>query len=1113
MNHRGFPSQETLTAFLEQKLDPATRRRVVEHMGTCSECYERWVAATRLTKPDPSAPAIMRRRGGELLMIAVGTAIGVAIVAALLWRGPNASSAVRTEGGLPALVAAAGDLPFRTVVPRLSPPFDYRPRRAVVRGAPAAALTGGGHLTRAAALIEKETNEKPSAENLHLLGLSYLLTGRLDDALQTLGLASGAGSNVAVLTDLAAAHYVEGVKKESAREIARSLDLCDAAIALAPSNLAATFNRALALQALENRPSALAAWQRYLQLDSSSEWAAEARQQISRLSAPTPSAAWESALPRLLRMSEGDLKELAPIAERFPLRCRRTVENELLPRWARSAPEDKEARLVLVGIERIGAAIEARFADPTIADIARSISSAMSGRNLQRLESLRRGYLAYSDARTSMASDTAKARALFLKAFTLLRDAGSPSAYAAGMFAALQEYERRDYAAALRILGSMTADERLARYAPLQGQVLWMKGMVLLASGRPYESLQSYRQAVLAFQKSGEIESAAAVDGLIAENLQVLGDDDEAWKHRLRAMPVVLDHADARRQQVAFNEAGEAAMQQGLLSAALEYQTASVALAAGSGDEHMSAYSYLGRAVILGRNHRLADALSDLGRAREHAQRVADEAIRETTVADVDMAEALLRQEESPGTAISLLTRVLEFQKRGGYEFRTAQLLLARGRAHVRLGDQAEARADFSRAIAAVESQRENVPDLRLRSAFFGRAEDAYEELTALLVRAGELDEALRVFDRSCERTLTEVVRKAVTADSARIGPRTLPEGAALVHIAVLPEEIVAWTVRRSGTSVSRQRMRSQELETLATSYERAILAESDRVEIIGSKLYDLIVRPLRLDPANDRTITFIGDRRLRAIPLASLYDRSRKRFLIEDHAVVTAPSGDVYWHCRIRLAPHDRSNRFVAIGNSRTAALSLGLPDLPEAARELTEVASRMRGELLLNERATARALLAAAEEAAIVHFAGHALLNEQDRGRSALVLAPEGGDASSALLYADQIAGAKLRAPLVVLSACATSATNGQPAAGAVDVARAFLAAGVPTVVASRWEVDDDNGRELLTLLVRELAENGVSPDEALRRAQLEMLRNGDRRQRAIRSWCAFEVIGAVR
>jgi CHAT domain-containing protein len=954
----------------------------------------------------------------------------------------------------------------------------------------------------------------PTSANLHALGLSCLLLGRIEEAVQTLENANAAGTSPEIVSDLSAAYYAKGTKYGTAVDVAQSLELCDATLSKSPDNLPAQFNRALVLESLENRPSALAAWQRYLRSDSSSEWAVEARQHISRLSEPPPSSEWDVLKSRLLRLTASDSRELGSIAERFPLATRRTVENELLPRWARAHLQhdknDEDRVLVALGV--IGAAEEKRFGDPTLVDIARVMTAATTDSDGRRLDSLVHGYLAYGEARAAKGKDAAKGRSLFASAWKYLREAGSPSAYAAGMYAAVEDYERRDYDEALRLLSEMKSDRTLERYAPLAGQVLWVEGMVLLANGRPYESLQRYREAVQAFERSGEMESVAAVDGLLAENLQSLGDDDEAWKHRLHALPVVLDFADPSRQQVAFNEAAEAAMQQNHLSVALEYQTSSIALVSRNADNEMAAYAYLGRALILGRKQRAELALNDVARAREYIARVPDAAIRESTTADIDVAEALLRRDASPAAAMALLTRVLNAS--GRYQFRKAQLLLARGSTHLRLEDRDSARSDFQGAIAVVESQRQQVSDLRLRSAFFGRAEDAYEELTALLVRSGEFPEALRVFDRSCERTLTEIARGTVMAEpGSRFAGERLParDGTAIVEMTVLPDEIVAWTMRRSGTSITRHSVPSARVDKLVTSYEQAIEANSGAVEAIGSQLYDLLIRPLGLNPASDQTITFITHRILRRVPLASLYDRERNRYLVEDFAIATSPSAALYWHCNERRPQEGKTTDVVAIGNARTAALPLGLPDLPEAERELREIASRSRGRLLLNERATPNALLGAAAGNVIIHFAGHALVDEQDRGRSALVLSPDAADPSSALLYADRIAGTRLHAQLVVLSACTTNSVSKRGAKGAVDVAGAFLAAGVPAVVTSRWDVADDDARDLLTSFARELARS-ASPAEALRRSQLEMLRRKDPAQRAVRSWCAFDVIGAV-
>src|SRR5215218_4098707 len=86
------------------------------------------------------------------------------------------------------------------------------------------------------------------------------------------------------------------------------------------------------------------------------------------------------------------------------------------------------------------------------------------------------------------------------------------------------------------------------------------------------------------------------------------------------------------------------------------------------------------------------------------------------------------------------------------------------------------------------------------------------------------------------------------------------------------------------------------------------------------------------------------------------------------------------------------------------------------------------------------------------IVHFAGHAISNEEFPLLSMLVLAPEAGSAGA--LMAHEIYGLKLeRTRLVVLAACSTARARISPGEGVLGLARPFLAAGVPSVVASLW------------------------------------------------------------
>ena len=48
MEHTGFPSDETLAAFIDGRLDAETRANVIAHMTTCSECYSVFLSATEM---------------------------------------------------------------------------------------------------------------------------------------------------------------------------------------------------------------------------------------------------------------------------------------------------------------------------------------------------------------------------------------------------------------------------------------------------------------------------------------------------------------------------------------------------------------------------------------------------------------------------------------------------------------------------------------------------------------------------------------------------------------------------------------------------------------------------------------------------------------------------------------------------------------------------------------------------------------------------------------------------------------------------------------------------------------------------------------------------------
>jgi CHAT domain-containing protein len=100
------------------------------------------------------------------------------------------------------------------------------------------------------------------------------------------------------------------------------------------------------------------------------------------------------------------------------------------------------------------------------------------------------------------------------------------------------------------------------------------------------------------------------------------------------------------------------------------------------------------------------------------------------------------------------------------------------------------------------------------------------------------------------------------------------------------------------------------------------------------------------------------------------------------------------------------------------------------------------------------------------------------------------------------------RLDADLVTLSACSSALGKEVAGEGLLGLTRAFQYAGARTVLASLWGVGDAGTAELMRRFYGYL-KAGQTKDEALRRAQVDLLRSGTDLARPF-SWAAFELVG---
>jgi len=464
-----------------------------------------------------------------------------------------------------------------------------------------------------------------------------------------------------------------------------------------------------------------------------------------------------------------------------------------------------------------------------------------------------------------------------------------------------------------------------------------------------------------------------------------------------------------------------------------------------------------------------------------------------------------------------LAARDLTFAAEIGPELARRRALLAR--------EHRDALAALGRAEAA--ATREELQALRARIADVRAAQTALEaEIRAVSPRVAALREP-----------------PALDLDSVRA---SLEPGTVLAEFVVEPDRTLLFVVRRGADlavvpiAVSEAELRRR-VGRFHAAVQAAALGEVDLADLerASATLYELLITPMATALADAHRLVVVADGPLHRLPFAALGRPQGEgfRYLLEDLPVSGCLSATVLAELMARPAP--RAGRAVlladpaypevpdpdAVANLAVrSALRRGfsLRPLPATGEEADAVAAALGPRAAVHRHADATEARAKTSPAdtAILHFACHGLLDEDDPLASSLALAfplaPEGDEEDGLLAAWEIVEGSRLDLDLVTLSACQTGLGRTIGDEGVVGLARAFQFAGARTVVASLWSVADDSTAALMRAFYRELAA-GRAKDEALRTAQLELLRavpsGSGAGFRHPFHWAAFTVVGAYR
>ena len=149
------------------------------------------------------------------------------------------------------------------------------------------------------------------------------------------------------------------------------------------------------------------------------------------------------------------------------------------------------------------------------------------------------------------------------------------------------------------------------------------------------------------------------------------------------------------------------------------------------------------------------------------------------------------------------------------------------------------------------------------------------------------------------------------------------------------------------------------------------------------------------------------------------------------------------------------------------------------------------------------------------VIHFATHGALAGQVSGSSepGLLLTPPDNatETDDGYLSASEIAGLKLDADWVILSACNTAAGGADGAEALSGLARAFFYAGARALLVSHWSVYSDTTVKLITGAISTMAaDKSVGRAEAMRQSMLTLIDRGNPSEAHPAFWAPFVVVG---
>jgi CHAT domain-containing protein/cytochrome c-type biogenesis protein CcmH/NrfG len=1023
------------------------------------------------------APWWRRRSLAPVLAGATLTALLVAGVSWWQW-----DSRKTPEGANRLLARAYTDQ--RTLELRF-PGAAYGPLR-VQRG-PAESFTARpAPLLKAEALIASQLAARPDDPAwLQAAAQADVLEGKYDAAVEALQRALELEPHSAdVMFDLATAHFQRAQSEDRQEDYAAAYEFLSDVLAQQPQNAPALFNRAIVAEHQFLYQQALDDWEHYLKLDSTSQWAEEARNRADAVRAKLKEH--ESGVRPLLTPDQIVGSADSEVERRVEQYLDAAVTSWLPLAYPEHGPDDPNAQRALFFLADLTAQ---NHKDRWLADL-------LAGASDPRFPKAAAALASASNANNS--GDYTVGRERGTIALELFRASGSQAGVLRAKFEQVYAEQltrrsddcRRDAASALK-------QAETVPYPWLQIQLGLEKGVCsgLMDDWGTYE---------LTSRHSMDRAQASGYDGLHLRALAFLADEQIQTGNRSTGLKSVHDGLNrywsspqpakhAYNLYYALGLEPETASGMGNFELAIWREAAALADSDNDFLVRAWAHNYAARAAASARQPKMAqveyaeaDRLFTLAPQTEASRGYVLE--NEIRTAELD---ARLAQFNS---GIVRLTKVQD-QLPPSNKYLAQMFYSTLGELQLRRHHGTQAEQAFRPALELAEQRLISLNSESERVNWRKDAAPVYLGMVEAEFLEGRTYESLDCFEwylgAAARARSANTTYGRSTPDATWLASRLpLLTDRTVLAYAVLPDGLAIWIYDNRGVNGHWIPGAGQDLQELAARfYDLASDPKSEMAALRrdSQSLYRALIVPVeqQLDPG--RTLVIEADGWIGRVPFEALLD-SDGHYLIERTPVVH--SLGQYTEASLHEdVPISSSSHALVVG-STASSQSDGLVPLPDVVAEADTVANNFNSSRLLKaSEATLSAVESELPAAQVFHFTGHSLITPN--GAALLLAAATSGKTGSDLLNADRVRQFDLRQmQLAFLSTCNTESGN-DGVRGFGNFAEALQRAGVPHLVASRWEVDSVETRKFVEGFYRGLL-SGESISQAVRQQARSMMLN---------------------